>query len=258
MRFLIFICALIGLWVRGFPGLIVGATLGFVLTSVARAVLQNKLRQTQAHFIDATFAVMGALCKADGVVTRDEVQVAEQLFLRLQLTPSQRQAARTAFARGKAPDFELDREVARFARSIPPGSILFQLFLQLQLTAVAADGEVHPAEHAMLLRVARGLGLSEIAVAQLEALLRAAAHRTSAPGAAPPKQRLEDAYTVLGVTPAASESDIKRAYKKMIRENHPDRLAAKGLPESMRKLAEERAREINAAYDAVKKARGFG
>jgi DnaJ like chaperone protein len=52
-------------------------------------------------------------------------------------------------------------------------------------------------------------------------------------------------------------SDIKRAYRKLMGENHPDKLAAKGLPESMRKIAEERAREINSAYDLIKKARDF-
>jgi DnaJ like chaperone protein len=211
----------------------------------------------QVQFLDATFAVMGALCKADGVVTRNEIQVVEQIFARLRFSPEQKELAKAAFNRGKAPDFDLDATVSAFAHSARRSGILFQMFLQLQMLAVAADGQVHPAEHAMLVRVARGLGLAEQDVARLEALLRAAASDPAGFGGAPPKQRLDDAYAALGVTPEASESDIKRAYRKMMSENHPDKVAAKGLPESMRELAEERAREINAAYDLIKKARQF-
>jgi len=215
----------------------------------------RRLRQVQAEFLDATFAVMGALCKADGVVTRDEIRTVEQIFARLQLTTEQKEAAKAAFNRGKAPDFDLDARVASFARAAPHGGVLLQMFLQLQLMAVAADGEVHPAEHAMLVRVARGLGMGELAVARLEALLRAAAAGSVSSRAAPSKQLLDDAYAALGVTPAVSDAEIKSAYRKMIRENHPDRLAAKGVPAGLRELAEERAREINAAYDLIKKAR---
>jgi DnaJ like chaperone protein len=212
----------------------------------------------QSQFLDTTFAVMGALCKADGVVTRDEIRVTEQLFARLQLSPEQKDAAKAAFTRGKAPDFDLEGEVDRFVQSARDGVGMFQLFLQVQLTAVAADGQVHPAEHAMLVRIARRLGLSELDLARLEALLRAAAGGAATAGGPPPKQRLDDAYAAIGVTPDASESEIKRAYRKLMSENHPDKLAAKGLPDSMRQLAEERARELNVAYDLIRKARQFG
>jgi DnaJ like chaperone protein len=114
---------------------------------------------------------------------------------------------------------------------------------------------VHPAEREMLVRVARRLGLAERDVAQLEALLRAVEAGAAAPGGAPSPKRLDDAYAALWVTPDASESDIKRAYRKLMRENHPDKLAAKGLPVALRELAEQRAREIIVAYDLIKKAR---
>lgn len=262
---LIFICALAGFWLADFPGFVLGAVIGYVLGRVMQARAYGELRVVQSQFIESTFAVMGALCKADGVVTRDEIRVIEELFVRLHLSPEQKEAAKAAFRRGKEPDFELELEVDKVAQAARGGLILFQLFLQLQVAAIAADGEVHPAEHAMLVRVARRLGLDERDVAQLEALLRAAggvaagrAWSGAAPaGGRPPQQRLDAAYTALGVSPEASVSDIKRAYRKLISENHPDKLAAKGLPPSMREIAEERAREINAAYDLIKKARQF-
>jgi DnaJ like chaperone protein len=260
--FVIFVCAFLGLVFGGFRGLLIGALVGWALGWGVRNVLRRGLAGIQAQFLDTTFAVMGALSKADSVVTREEIRAAEALFDRLHLSPAQREAARAAFNRGKAPNFDLDGEVDRFARAARGRIFLLQLFLQVEMMAVAADGRVHEAEHAMLVRVARRLGLTEHDVAQLEALLRAAAQGPFAEGdgrqaGAPPQQKLGDAYAALGLTPAATDSEIKRAYRRLVSRNHPDKLAAKGLPESMRAIAEEKTRELNAAYDVIKEARGF-
>src|SRR5690606_29309434 len=117
------------------------------------------------------------------------------LFDRLRLSPQQREAAKAAFNRGKAPGFDIDAEVDRLARVARGRVFLLQLFLQVELMAVAADGHVHEAEHALLVRVARRLGLTEHDVSQLEALLRAAAQGPFAEGDArapgpPPRRKL--------------------------------------------------------------------
>lgn len=259
---LIVLFALIGLLLGGVRGLVVGAIVGWILSRIARTFLTQNLASIQGQFLETTFAVMGALSKADQVVTHDEIRAAEALFDRLRLSTEQREAAKAAFKRGTAPDFDLDAEVDRFASAARGRAFLLQLFLQIELMAVAADGRVHAAEHEMLVRIARRLGLTEHDVEQLEALLRAASRGPSAAGAGgggapPPRRNLEDAYEALGLTPAASESEIKRAYRRLVSQNHPDKLAAKGLPESMRAIAEEKTRELNAAYDQIKEARGF-
>ena len=255
---LILIFAMLGLVVGGFRGLLVGAFLGYAALWGLRHVARTGFGALQAQFLDTTFAVMGALSKADRVVTRDEIRAAERLFARLRLSPEQREAAKAAFARGKAPEFDIDAEVASLAQAARGRGFLLQLFLQMQVMAVAADGNVHPAEHQMLVRIARGLGMTERDVAQLEALLRAASAGPSASGARPaPRQRLGDAYAALGLSTDASAAEIKRAYRRLMSRNHPDKLAGKGLPESMRMIAEEKTREINAAYELIKEARGF-
>jgi DnaJ like chaperone protein len=246
--------AVVGFLIGRFPGLLIGAAVGyFVGRSVQRGLLGG-LQVLQSQLLDSTFSIMGAIAKADRVVTHDEIRVAEEIFKRLHLTGEQRQAAKAAFNRGKAPDFDLDGAVDGFARIGRGRGPLLQLFLQIQCMAVAADGNVHPAEHEMLVRVARRLGLGERDVAQLEALLRTASAGASAAGV-PPRQRLDDAYAALGLTPDATETDIKRAYRRLMSQNHPDKLAARGLPESMREIAEERSREINTAYDVIKSSR---
>src|SRR3546814_7160569 len=94
------------------------------------------------------------------------------LFDRLHLSGVARESAKHAFNRGKSPGFDVDAEVQRFARASRGQRVLHQMFLQVQLSAVSADGAAHPAEHAMLMRIARGLGLSEAEVQALEAMLR--------------------------------------------------------------------------------------
>jgi DnaJ like chaperone protein len=245
----IIIGAMLGYAVGGFRGLLLGVALAYIISWLVHRGAQSGLGFFQSQFLDSTFAVMGALCKADGVVTRDEIRVAENLFNRLHLSGERRVAAKAAFNRGKAPEFDLDAELAKFAQICRGRGALLQVFLQVQLTAITADGGVHPAEHEMLVRIARGVGLSEAHVAQLEAMLR------TGTGTQPSRRKLDDAYKALGVTPSASDAEIKRKYRRLMNQNHPDKLAGKGLPESMREIAEERTREISTAYRLIREAR---
>lgn len=249
MPVLILICGLLGLAVGGFAGLLIGAAIGYAIGAALPRLIRQSVGLVQTQLLESTFAAMGALCKADSQVTRAEIRAAEAVFDRLRLSDAQRAAAKAAFNRGKAPDFDLDAEMDRLARICRGRSVLLGMFLQVQLMAIAADGQVHPAEHEMLVRMARRLGMAEAEVARLEALLRAGT------ASAPASSRLEDAYQALGVSPSVSDAQLKRAYRRLMSENHPDKLAGKGLPESMRELAEERTREITAAYRLIREAR---
>ena len=253
-----FLFALLGLMTGGVRGLFIGFVLGYLASWILKSALVKKLAGVQAQFLESTFAVMGALCKVDGVVTRDEIATAEAMFDRLQLSGEQRERAKAAFNRGKSPGFDLDAEVRAFAQIARGQQPLLAMFLQMQYSAIAGDGKVHPAEHQLLVRVARLLGLNEADVAQLEALLRTGAPGTGFDGAAhTARSRLDDAYAALGVPSSVSDAEVKKVYRRLISQNHPDKLAGKGLPESMRAMAEERTREINAAYETIKNVRGF-
>jgi DnaJ like chaperone protein len=252
---LIFFGALLGAIFGGSAGFIIGGLLGYAASVAFRQFIVGSLQVAQSQLLDSTFSIMGALCKADNVVTRDEINAVEQIMNMFKLQAEGKAQAKAAFNRGKQRDFNLDAAVDQFAQISRGRGPLLQLFLQVQCMAVAADGRIDPAEHAMLVRIAQRLGLTEADVSQLEALLRAAMGGSSARGGVPEKDQLADAYTALGITADATPAEIKRAYRKLISQNHPDKLAARGLPESMRPVAEERSRELNSAYDMIKRAR---
>lgn len=252
MIFLILVFGLIGLAFGGFIGLLIGAGVGWGLGRYLGRRLNAARRQIQEGFLESIFSVMGCLCQADGKVTDDELSIAEKLFDQMRLQGDARASAKAAFERGRADSFDLEAELARVNRLTQRQPTLRQVFLQVQLTAIAADGELHPAEHDMMVRVARGVGCSEAEVQQIEAMLHGAAANSQ--GAS--KEALEDAYRVLGVSEQASDAEIKKAYRRLMSQNHPDKLAGKGLPESMREVAQARTSEIGNAYERIREARG--
>ena len=108
--------------------------------------------------------------------------------------------------------------------------------------------------------ICQALGVSALEFASLEAMLRMRAQSgvgadAQSPGIA--AARLADAYRVLGVKPEASDAELTRAYRRLVSRNHPDKLVAHGLPESMVTAAHERTKQVLAAYELLKRHRGM-
>jgi DnaJ like chaperone protein len=129
------------------------------------------------------------------------------------------------------------------------------MFMEIQLAAAFADGELATSERTLLLHICSVLGFSKAEFERLEAMIRAAMHSHQPDQAAGLSQ--EDAYAILNIDPSASDAEVKRAYRRLTSQHHPDKLAAKGLPEEMMKLAAEKTREIRDAYECIRTARGF-
>ncbi|GAA5647915.1 co-chaperone DjlA [Vibrio proteolyticus] len=226
--------------------------------------------EKQEEFFKAAFAVMGHVAKAKGQVTPQEIELATIMMDRMNLHGEQRRAAQDAFRDGKSPDFPLESTLERVRISTGGRFDLLQFFLELQISAAFADGSLHPSERNVLHKIARGLGFSS---EQLEQRLRMqeAAFRFQHGGGQQSGQRshqsgwqqasrtnhLADAYDVLGVSESDDAKTIKRAYRKLMNEHHPDKLMAKGLPPEMMNVAKEKSQEIQNAYDLIKKVKGF-
>jgi len=214
--------------------------------------------RAQTAFFTATFAVMGYLAKADGRVSADEIRVASLAMDRMGLGAEHRRVARDLFREGKNPAFALDEVLDQLRRECRGRRDLLRLFLEIQMQAALADGDMHAVEREALARVAARLGLSTIELQALEAMARAQYHfraQYEAPRARPGPS-LEDAYAILNVDPGADDAAVTRAYRRLMSQHHPDKLVSKGLPEEMIRVATEKTQEIKAAYEGIRAARG--
>ena len=250
-----------GFMIGGPLGALFGAALGHSFDRGLRSSLRalppgddvgaTRQERAQAAFFSATFGVMGYISKADGRVSQEEIRLAGAVMDQLGLRGEMRAAAQSLFNAGRAPDFPLDDVLAQFRRECRYSLNLARLFVEIQVQAVYADGEVHRAERRLLNHIARVLGLSEGELEQLEAVVRA--HAGS--GGATATLSQDEAYAILGVSAQASDADVKRAYRRLMSRHHPDKLVSKGLPEEMMRAATERTREVKAAYERIKEAR---
>ena len=139
------------------------------------------------------------------------------------------------------------------------------MFVEIQLHAVYADGSSHPAEEKVLHDVCEYLRFPKFMLRQMEILVRAGganragAEQRSSGGSSASRRNSDltvaEAYTLLGVEKSAEQSEVKRAYRKLMSQHHPDKLVAKGLPPEMIKIATEKTQAIRAAYELVKESR---
>jgi DnaJ like chaperone protein len=176
---------------------------------------------------------------------------------RMKLASDQTQAAIKLFEQGKRSDFPLGTVLQSFQVCCRGRRDLLYTFIEIQLQAALADGQVHPETRRVLWQVCRVLDISGMELAQLEALARAHSGQRGDPAQRPPADRLVDAYRVLGLERGASDDAVKKAYRRLMSQHHPDKLISKGLPAAMMDLAREKAGEINIAYDLIKEARGM-
>ncbi len=214
----------------------------------------------QRAFFETTFRVMGHLAKADGRVSEAEIQAAREVMHRLRLHPEAVRRAIELFTEGKQPGFSLTEQLASFRRACGRDPALMRTFLEFQMDLVLAKGSIEPREREVLWRIADQLGVSRVDLAQLEAVLRAQRsfggreQRTRGRAAA---DSLAAAYRALGITAAASDAEVKTAYRRLMNQHHPDKLVSRGLPDSMLEAAKERTREIRTAYELLKERRGL-
>lgn len=267
-------------------GKVVGGALGFVLGGPLGALLGGALghnldrgivsltgseeldpgerERVQTAFFTATFSIMGYVAKADGRVSEREIALAEAIMTQMELSSDMRAAAIGLFQEGKSEGFDLDAVLEQFRLECHRRRTLLQMFLEIQIQAAYADGPTNATEDRLLLYICGKLGISEFLYRRLEQLIRfqqefAGAQRGAKSGSRRPVSTgptLERAYQVLGLTPKASDAEVKRAYRRLISQHHPDKLVSKGLPEEMMKLAAQKTHEIRQAYELIMKARG--
>ncbi|WP_210401726.1 co-chaperone DjlA [Lacimicrobium sp. SS2-24] len=222
----------------------------------------------QAVFFHALFSSMGHVAKANGQVTSDEIKMATALMDQMGLTGETRKEAQQAFREGKAADFPLKQTLQEFYESCHGRRDILQVFLEILIQAAYADGGLDRAEQKVLESAASHLGFRQhellylLSVYEAELRFRTRSHqRRSSSGSSRGRatyseaQSISDAYQILGVKKSDDMATIKKAYRKLMSENHPDKLVSKGLPKQALEVAKAKAQDIQAAYELIKKQR---
>ena len=184
-----------------------------------------------------TFAMMAKMAKADGFVTKEEVDTVKKFMAEpLLLNADSRSRATKIFNLAKnddAPYDPLSEEFAQaFRHDIKTRAMMFEMLLAIALS----DGILHPNEDRLLLKTLNDFHLNVDAYTNIR--------RDFLP-------EVDSLYSVLGIPPDSSNAEVKKKYRQLSVEYHPDKMAAANVSESVKKLAEEKFKEINQAYDTI-------
>lgn len=252
-----------GYMLGGPLGALLGAAIGHKfdsgLTDFTRFdnLRAGNTERIQTAFFTTSFLVMGHMAKADGRVSESEIAQVQFIMDQMQLTPDQKKAAIALFNEGKADNFDLHAVIGQFRRECGRRRNLEQMFIEIIITTAMADGELKDVEYEILLSICKQLGFSRIALEKIIQMLQAQQHYSAGnrAGQKPHYNTIDDAYRVLGIESSATDSEVKKAYRKLMSQHHPDKLVARGLPEEMLKIATEKTQEIKAAYEQIKQDR---
>ena len=263
-----------GFMLGGPLGAVLGAAVGHGFDRGLKQMKEGKLpppgdqERIQTAFFTATFSVMGHLAKADGRVSESEIRFAEAVMAQMNLSGEMRRTAIRLFGEGKAAGFPLDAVLDQFRQEVGRRRNLLRMFLEIQIQAAWRDGAISSVEEQLLLRISRRVGVPEFEFRILEKMIAAQARfrEQTAYGAGrqrgghrpqPTGPSLEDAYAALGLSQDVSDAEVKKSYRRLMSQHHPDKLVAKGLPEEMMKVAAQKTHEIKQAYEIIREARGI-
>ncbi|MBN2049408.1 MAG: TerB family tellurite resistance protein [Spirochaetales bacterium] len=254
-------------------GKIVGGTLGLILGGPLGAVagmafghLSDKMREASGTgqqsfysrsydqrlnytqranmtFFVGCFSMLAKLTQADGGVSQAEVRSVEDFMTEdLRLDPLSRNSAVQIFNSAQGSPESFGSFAAQFYDQFRGNPQVLDLMIDILVRVAAADGGVSRAEENLILEAVRIFRFSETKYETIKSRYGVVSNRN---------------YAVLEVSPTASNEEIKKAYRRLVSEYHPDKIASKGVPEEFMKYASDKFREIQAAYEAVRKERGF-
>jgi DnaJ like chaperone protein len=229
----------VGFWALGPLGGIIGAALGSYLGGSYTKKDTEFLGETpkQKDFSSSLLVLSAAVMKADGVVKKSELDYVKHFFLSnfgheqaekyiLTLREILKQDIQVA---------EVSQQIGRYMDYSSRLQLLHYLF-----GIANADGQVHETEVAVIQTIANYMSVYTSDFESIKAMF---------------VKQVDDAYTILGIDPSASDDEVKKAYREMAKKNHPDKVSYLG--DDVRKAAEQKFQEINNAYDKIKKQRGM-
>ncbi len=246
--------------IGGVAGFAVGGPIGAVIGAVAGHHVVDKPKQDQqpemlgaeakqVAFTTAVIVLAAKMAKADGHVSRDEVNAFKQVF---HIPPNEMSAVGKIFDEAKATAHGYEPYAEQIGDMFRGERAVLEELIGALFHIAKADGQIHPNEVQFVRRVALLFGFTDADFHRLQTI-----HLAGWGGEGGRQSAPDDAYEILGVSKSASDDDIKKAHRALVRENHPDTLMAKGMPQEFIDLANEKLAAINDAYDRIKRERGI-
>ena len=221
-------------------GLFVGGPIGALVGAVAGHFFLDRDSDPGVTFTIAIIALAGKMAKADGVVSEQEFEVFAKVFA---MAPEEERNVRRIFDLARQDMAGFEHYAGQIARLFRGNPAMLEDVLDGLFEIAKADGVLHPCEARFLERVAEIFGFAPNEYRRIRASHFA--------------PELTDPYVILGVSYAADEEEIKQTYRRLVRENHPDSLIARGVPAEFIKLATDKLAAINTAYEKIRAERGL-
>jgi DnaJ like chaperone protein len=239
----------IGFALGGPLGAVAGAVFGHAFDSENMALEERQrprptsLEETQLAFFVGTFSMLAKLAKADGRVMQEEIDTIESFAINdLGLTPSSREVAFNIFRAALNSPASFEDFAVQFYGHFRNQPQMIEMMIDILLRVAAADGSIHLAEETLIQSAARIFQCDQNRLNQLKSR-----YMTSS----------DKHYDILGCSRQDTEETIKRRYRHLVQTYHPDKIAGKGLPDEFTQLAQDKFREIQEAYEAIKKERNM-
>jgi|694.fasta_scaffold64339_3 DnaJ like chaperone protein len=221
-------------------GLVVGGPVGAVVGAVVGHFVIDREGDPGVTFTIALVALSGKMARADGVVTDRDFDVFRRVFA---IPPDEENNVRRIFNMARQDIAGFDHYAQQIAKLLVGNPALLEDVLDGLFEIAKSDGVLHPCEARFLERVAEIFGFAP-----------GEFRRIRASHFAP---ELTDPYVILGLSYSADEDELKQTYRKLVRENHPDSLMARGVPAEFVKLANDKLAAINSAYEKIRAERGL-
>ena len=237
----------------------------------------EKQQQVQKKFFEAVFSVMGHIAKANGRVSQNHIQMALHLMNEMKLNQQQQELAKQYFNAGKETNFDINQTLYDLGRSCHNNKELLKLFMDIQYKSAQVDG-LSTKKIELLDSIFKQMGFAplhqqyrfyeDLQQRWGNGSQQSQSQRPNGGGGYQSRQqapsygnhadsKLRESYAILEVSLNATKPEVKRAYRRIVSKNHPDKLIAKGLPEALIKVANAKTQSITKAYEYICEQKGW-
>jgi len=242
---MIWLAAIIGYAINGPFGALIGFLIAWALGFAVRSFVVRNNNHVTDLFLNSLFAMLAKIAKADGIITKEEIDAVTQFMNHVKLSSADKKTAINAFRSASVSKHSIYEYASQYSK-LASGEMRGVVYAVLWDVAYS-DGILHEKEDEILRRIPEYLGLNSGAYHQYKDRI----HNQNDWN----EDAIDKAYEILGCSKDSSIKEIKKSYKRAIAKHHPDKIHSQGLPKEFMDYANEQSKSINKAYDLIKKYR---